>query len=86
MSERTFYLLVSFFKFKKKFRLSPDEKVTIYCYPIVAQKKNSLFFVSIKVNSGFLRRGFLKLTSIEVHLGKICQSDSISVKERGQVD
>ena len=86
MSERTFYLLVSFFKFKKKFRLSPDEKVTIYCYPIVAHKKYSLFFVSIKVNSGFLRRGFLKLTSIEVHLGKICQSDSISVKERGQVD
>ena len=31
------------------------------------------------MSSGFLRRGFLKLTSIEVYLGKICQYYSVIV-------
>ena len=59
--------------------------ITIYCYPNVAQK-NSLFFVSIKMSSGFLPRGFLKLTSIEVHLGKICQSYSIKEETNGLIE
>ena len=60
--------------------------ITIYCDPIVAQKKNSLFFVSIKMSSSFLRRGFLKLTSIEAHLRKICQSYSIKEETNGLIE
>ena len=76
-----------FLKIRRNFDcLAMNKIITIYCDPIVAQKKNSLFFVSIKMSSSFLRRGFLKLTSIEAHLRKICQSYSIKEETNGLIE